>query len=174
MLISIDPGVRRAGVAIWEGVSLVDARQFYHEDGYLDLATVIYEYVEARWSEMRGIVIEKPQIYHEHSKQKGDQNDLIELAIVAGQIGAILAYGIDVPITYYLPYEWKKQMKKEVTTPRIQEALDEKEHKAILLPPAKKQQHNVWDAVGIGLFHIRKKRNELCGLRFVPKISSVL
>lgn len=171
MQISIDPGVRHAGVAYWQGVTLVDALLFRHKEGYLPLARMIEEYTETYWGDMTKIVIEKPQAYHEKAKQKGDQNDLIELSIVVGLIVAGLAWGMSPEVVYYLPREWKKQMKKEITTPRILAALSPEERAAIQLPKAKGLQHNVYDGIGIGLNHIRKARNPTCGLRFVPKIS---
>ena len=87
--------------------------------------------------------IELPQSYRvDH--QKGDQNDLIRLAWQAGKIderhGAIDATEL------VLPRDWKGQRPKHVTRNRAEAVLDPFELSLI-----RKDDHNLWDAVAIGL-----------------------
>jgi hypothetical protein len=99
-------------------------------------------------------VIECPQVYV-HSRAKGDPNDLIRLALMAGVIvGAIGQKNV----VEYRPAEWKGQVPKDVMTERIKRSLNKGEQSRVVLPRAMSLAHNVWDAVGIGLHHLRAAR----------------
>ncbi len=168
---AIDPGVRHAGISYWKDSKLVEALLIRHKHGYVDLAQLVFNhtYMSGHHRRLDEIIIEKPRAYSEHAKQKGDQNDLIELAIAIGQMSALLLQGTtEITLLYYYPDEWKKQMPKEVTTKRIKSALSSEEMAVVDLPTSKKLQFDVWDGVGIGLYHVRKQRNPSCSFRFVP------
>jgi len=158
VIITIDPGVHEAGVAIWrpEGVLfeayLVRVRK---DQSWLWMVCRIRE--ELHGIAITEIVIERPQIYV-HSRSKGDPNDLITLALMAGATVGALTRDLSVTVTEYLPAQWKGQVPKQVMTKRIKRALTDEEHTRVTLPKARGLAHNVWDAIGIGLHHLRGKR----------------
>lgn len=137
MIQFIDPGVRFCGFA-----------EFYPNG---TLACALYEKTDRLLSSqdidvfaMR--VIEKPRIYNS-SSQKGDQNDLIDLAVVVGQ----LAHG-NYKLIY--PQEWKGTVNADVMTARINDAVRRRgEGRCVHLPSAKSKHHNVYDAIGMGYHH---------------------
>jgi hypothetical protein len=155
MLISIDPGVKMAGVAAWSNQTLKGA-WLVRGRGWRDTAFEVYKHLQCNFldpvlAELE-IAIERPQIYVQ-ARLKGNPNDLVTLALMAGATCAIL--GRQTQVTEYLPREWKGQVPKETMTERIQSKLSVAEAKTIDLP-AKSYQHNVWDAAGIGLHHLRR------------------
>jgi hypothetical protein len=88
-------------------------------------------------------VIELPQSYRlEH--QKGDQNDLIRLAYQAGRLEE--RHGAVGNTVLVLPRQWKGQRPKKVTRARAELVLDPYE-----LTLIRSDDHNLWDAVAIGL-----------------------
>lgn len=157
LLVSIDPGVA-AGVAVWEDRELASAwlvqstgaAEFVDHSKTI-IATLRYRFGAAL--EGARLICEVPQIYHQ-SKQKGDQNDLIYLTLLVGAIAVRFAPIGEV--TLVTPFDWKKNTPKEVMTKRTQAVLSPAEQARIELPRATKIQHNVWDAVGIGYYHLKK------------------
>lgn len=157
MLISVDPGVKEAGVAVFEDRELVVAWLEQGKD-WLETAQGIYASVEARYpiEVLSGIewVVEIPQVYTQNLL-KGDPNDLIQLALVVGALGASI--GRRDSIKTYLPRQWKGQTPKKTSNARTQEKLSREEMSRVELPRAKSLHHNVWDAIGIGLYHVRRR-----------------
>lgn len=128
-MISVDPGVKGCGWALWGGATLIDCG-----------------YGEVPRHDSTGLVIELPQVYY-GAKQKGDANDLVSLAFAAGKIASRF-----VCYTTVKPRDWKGTVKKEVMLKRILSKLTDGELtilKGLGLP--KSLEHNVVDAVGIGL-----------------------
>lgn len=99
------------------------------------------------------VVVEKPQIY---VKSKGDPNDLINVALAAGYWT-----GLGSKVFTLLPNQWKGTVPKAICQARIEKKLTSKEL-AIVTKLTKKlgktKAHNVWDAVGIYLFHVGRAR----------------
>jgi hypothetical protein len=101
------------------------------------------------------VVIEKPKIYPVR-QWKGDPNDLIDVAVVAGYMGGIVNCR---KVKWITPQEWKGNRPKDVDhrhtmsllSPEEKEVI--KETKGVL----KSQKHNMIDAVGIGLWYLRRK-----------------
>ncbi|WP_237077344.1 hypothetical protein [Myxococcus xanthus] len=94
------------------------------------------------------LVIELPRVYAA-SHQKGDQNDLIQLAGVVGMLGGSLL-GIDSRRSIY-PRDWKGSLDADAFIERIKQRLNAAEHLRVELPATSALHHNVWDAIGIGL-----------------------
>lgn len=95
-------------------------------------------------------VIERPHA----GKSKASKDDIIVLAIRAGeQGGRVLArYGIEPE--YIIPTVWKGSIDKDVAARRIWEKLNQKEQVVVTQAGkvvAKSKHHNIIDAVGIGL-----------------------
>ena len=130
-MISADPGVHGSGIAVWSNNTLVDVDYSKPTGYYSD-----------------DLVIECPQIYP-GIRSKGNPNNLIAVAFEAGRISGLVRGTVRV----VKPKEWKGSIKKEVMLKRILGRLTEPELaliKAINLP--KSTEHNVVDAIGIGLF----------------------
>jgi hypothetical protein len=86
---------------------------------------------------------------------KGDNNDLLNLATV---IGGIIQSFPESNIVRFLPYKWKGNAKKETLEFKIKCNLKPSELNRIEIPRAKSLAHNVWDAVGIGLYYFVNRR----------------
>jgi len=98
------------------------------------------------------VIIEKPLIYSLDSK--GDPNDLIKLAIRAGELGGY-AKNLDIPIQYVTPRKWKGTTPKHISHRRILAKLSDTETQRLPKLP-KSKAHNMLDAVGIGLWWLEK------------------
>lgn len=156
MIVNVDPGKKMAGVAVFEDGELSSAWLARGKD-WLGTAVVIIDELSRRYPqeviENALWVIEIPQIYTQN-KLKGDPNDLVPLVLVAGALGALI--GDQDRITTYLPRQWGGTVPKDIKNRRTQQKLSEEELARVELP-AKRYQHNVWDAVGIGLYHTRRR-----------------
>lgn len=146
----IDPGKNGCGVSVFVEKSLLAARYVKSIGGAIHPLFEVVGEVEKYLAcvladEDFDVVIELPQVY-EAAHQKGDQQDLINLAVVVGG----LARGINRPVSFVLPRDWKGQVPKEITQQRAKEVLDDSEFEAVVLPAAS-LAHNVWDAVAMGL-----------------------
>lgn len=137
-LVAIDPGVRRLAFASFDDQGLFEARlRDVPENGLFALP-----FFSVR------VVIEMPRVYPV-SRQKGDPNDLLQLARVVGRLQEhYLAQGKTVELVE--PRTWKGTLAKGAMTERIKGRLHAHEMDCVALP-AKHLAHNVWDAVGIGL-----------------------
>ena len=141
-MISIDPGVNGCGVAVFRDDGSLE-RAFYARPSRIELGLFFTEY-------SRGVVrIEFPRIYRAAS-QKGDQNDLMQLARVAGRLEAWAQdAGHTVELVY--PRDWKGTLDGDAMVERIKERLTDYERNFVQLPSAKSLGHNVYDGIGIGL-----------------------
>ncbi len=134
-MICIDPGVRACGLA------------FFSSDKELIYARYVLV------SELRDqvanspLLIEMPRIYPGSAQQKGDLNDLLDLAAVVGYCEALFGVGERV-----FPARWKGQVPKKIMTARIISKLTPDELSRIARVGAK--DHNTIDAVGIGLWKL--------------------
>lgn len=146
MLISIDPGVHLAGIAAWHGSELAHAR-LIREPFSLGLSLLLVD-AGARVGEIE-LAIEIPQVY---ARGRVDPNDLIALAFSAGRLAGM----IGCPVTEYTPATWKKQVPKEIMVKRIQRELTDAETARVELAGA--LSHNIFDAVGVGLYHLKRIR----------------
>jgi len=157
MILSIDPGVRCAGVAYWTNDGRLSRAWLAvgsptASPAWLSLSMLLYDDV----GDVAEVVIERPQIYA-RSRSKGDPNDLISVALAAGLIvGEMLVDEGDTQVFEYLPAQWKGQAPKTVITERTKRALASAELSRVVLPSAASLAHNVWDAVGLGLYHLKK------------------
>ena len=154
-MLAIDPGINGCGVAEFDNgvlgcayyVPATERAQAYSSRRAYDMAAKVMAYRRESSPLVEGWV-EWPQVYRA-GRSKGDPNDLLLVAGVAGALG----------FNSVLPAEWKGQLPKEVVMQRVKAALSYYELGCVELP-AKSLQHNVWDAIGIGLF--------ACG-RFNPR-----
>ena len=132
-MICIDPGVKACGFALFT-------------EGYLAHA-VYCPKTETPYSGDL-MVIEMPRIYPGSGQQKGDLNDLLDLAAVVGYCEGRFGGRIE----RVFPARWKGQVPKKIMTARILSKLSPLELSKIQRVGAK--DHNTIDAIGIGLWKL--------------------
>lgn len=163
-LISFDPGLRDAGVGVWENGKLSKAFLIQNpvkkERGgkaWMGMAKELF----IKTQHLNGIdtyrefISEIPQVYLQ-DKWKGDPADLIELAGVVGAAITVQMFWWD-DVRTVLPKEWKGQISKEVCKKRIMTILSEEE-KANIQWHSSSLDHNIVDAIGIGLYGLGRFR----------------
>lgn len=96
-------------------------------------------------------VIEVPQTYNA-GQQKGRQQDLISVALVAGAVAGALKQAFpSISILLVFPRDWKGTVDPDVFTERINGRLSAEE-KARLDHVTATYRHNMIDGVGLSLF----------------------
>lgn len=160
MILSIDPGLALTGGT---GYALFGSGALVH----CGLAVPFHATLEGRITEIRReierrcapygerdeIVIEKMKVY-EFAKQKGSQGDLIDLAHLGGALMHLAHRAVLVE-----PASWKGQVPKDVVRGLVEDRLSVLEREAAeacLGGIAPSKRHNVYDAIGIGLWHLRR------------------
>jgi len=149
-LIAIDPGTEQAGFALFENGILTRA-ELVREKGSTkeqrawraarQLGALCQAHADAE------LVVEHPQVY---LRSPGDPDDLLALALVVGGV-LTLHEGGDL----VRPREWKGQVPKKIMVARILKQLSDEEQ---ALCKRVKDNHNVLDAVGIGLWRLKRFR----------------
>lgn len=145
-VVAIDPG-KRTGWAVFDRGQLVEAGVFPVRT-MLDAPPIVA--VAPAWA-----VLELPQIYPRGGK--GDPNDLIDLAVLVGDLcGYYRRHGLGVVLVK--PRAWKGTVPKTIHNKRTLAKLTAAE-RAILpvRPRAGDHDHNMLDAVGLGLWQLEKK-----------------
>ncbi len=157
----IDPGIQCTGAALFHDGELVSAHMIRATDVAEAIrAAYLYRNLFSQFSpeHSRDATIEIPQSYGA-ARQKGDQNDLLSLALVAGA-WAGLAVSNGVAVRYLRPAEWKGQVPKEKMHARLlgdvktrQPGLLTAPERAVLanMPGPTGLKHNAYDAVCMGL-----------------------
>lgn len=149
IILAIDPGQNLGWARIRNGVLA--------ECGLVRAASprAISQLVTVRAINFDRLVIEKPQVYPSR-KQKGDPNDLINVALLAG---VVLGAAPNVSFELVVPHDWKGNVPKEITQKRVKADFRLGEQtvfdRGVSLYP-KSQHHNIWDAVGLGFWYARK------------------
>jgi len=152
-VIAIDPG-KRTGWAWFDGRRLIRAGT--NTDAEI-LASPPHG--EAPRNHARACdvaIIEVPRIYPRGGK--GDQNDLIDLAVLVGDLrGFYRRHGFTVRLVP--PRTWKGTAPKHIHGERVLAALTPAE-RALLprRPRAGTFDHNMLDAVGLGLFQLKREQ----------------
>lgn len=107
----------------------------------------------------REVVVEIPRIYPHGGK--GDQNDIIELALAAGIVLGHF-WHLGVVITRVHPRRWKGTVPKEIHHARVIDELEPYE-RLVLGEPKKKTKanphgfdNNMLDAIGLGLWRMER------------------
>ena len=148
-VLSIDPGLRKCGCALWS------------PDGTLRRAWTAKVKGKGRgpaaWSKMVGaiylspdisvLVCEQMQVYRE---QRTNADDLLELT---GVLGALSWRFRSSEMYGFKPGEWKGQVPKHV----MQKRLEKRQTKEELDQVEKGCTHDAWDAIGIGAFYFRRQ-----------------
>lgn len=160
MIVGIDPGVKACGVGVLDAVGQLKGARLVRGLAPGDLAIGVLDFVRelrrsgAEMHERLRVVIEYPQAYAP-GQQKGDQNDLIRLTLVAGACGGAIRAAFDhatlATLEFILPRTWKGTIDPDVYTSRIEGRLSPLEVARIESCPAN-LRHNTLDGVGLALF----------------------
>ena len=114
------------------------------------MAEAIYRWTLVVGVQVTRLAIELPQVYHDEIET--DQNDLIDLAAVVGEVCRAFLEAVAV---VYLPAEWKGQVPKKIVHERMWKRLSPEEvavvPKAVRGKRRKSLLHNMYDGISIGL-----------------------
>lgn len=169
ILLSVDPGTRGAGCAVFCDGLLVAAAYVPNTakegGGPRECVAMAQQIVRWVFTETAGIdtmigselVVEWPQIYARGAgKTKGDPNQLLPLIGVDCALAAILD---EAEVTHYTPHEWKQSTKKPEHTidpeyiiqRRVKARLSAEELKCVKWPVSIRHGWDIADAIGLGL-----------------------
>lgn len=171
-LIAIDPGVHSMAIAVFnDNKVLVDA---WNEESAMfagSFCGALFDEVLQRWGspsvrlinrlqshvrlERNRVVGERQVVYPGAKGLKTNPNDLLDLAMCAGAFYGALCVDMAASLQLVEPAEWKAQVPKDITRKRIEGFLTTSEKVNI-----KKggEMHNVYDAIGIGLFALGRAK----------------
>lgn len=166
--VALDPGIRHCGLALFMSNRLVRAGLARNPEvslrgpaAWTTMARAVEDMLAA-WLPEEGFVdgdelilaAELQQVYRGPGA-KADPDDLFQLTGVVGAVTALVNTSVG-----YLPREWKKNLPKGVVEARIKKRLSPEELKAMKEAEGSTPslQHNVIDAVGIGLHHFMRLR----------------
>lgn len=181
-VLSIDPGKHGCGYALWRvqvtmstivgarSITYVELQDANYKQGLIfsggqGLAVV---HKPETWFDdvsVSELALEIPQIYIQRTK--GDQNDLVVLAYAAGWADGAL--GVEKTVLYH-PDDWKGQVDKSLGRDRYSAALTSQERDRLCFTKGARcketrihgltaeLEHNVWDAIGLGLHHLGRRR----------------
>lgn len=179
-LVSLDPGIRGCGLALFQGGELHGAWYVRNPtpkgnapDAVQSMAGALALLINARAGGELILVVEWPQIYT-FGKGKGDPNDLLPLVGVSMALMGLLHASpsrVFLETFRYLPREWKGTIDPEEICRRVRRRLTPFEFSMVDLPSSTCEPcldrtsvrdcskstclaHNVYDAIGIGLKHI--------------------
>ena len=157
MILCIDPGSKKAGVALFEDNGTMTTAWLAEGENWRDTADDVMRQLPVSAVKVRNLVIEKMQVY-DHTPP-AQANACILLSLMAGRVtglfaGSVPSYGNH----EYLPRTWKGQVPKAIHHKRIEKKLTMFELARIKWPDSKKGHKDIWDAIGIGLYHLRSKR----------------
>lgn len=158
--LAIDPGLRDCGLALYTGHKLVRAvlaRSSNKADrgpyAWRDMAMVAHAWVVQQGVLPDVVVIEAQQIYPAKF-QKGDQDDILQLAGVGGALA--YAFRNASEMYSYLPRIWKGQVPQSVFAKRILSKLTIPELSLIEACPSS-LMHNIAHAIGLARYHLGAK-----------------
>lgn len=158
MLISIDPGVKKLGFALFgeDGRLRAAGASLQKETAVSVEATVALharninlQSPELGTGDVRAVV---ERMVWRSGDSKSQPNSLLNVQIVGGALAGLLS---NAGVGALAAEEWKGSIPKNVHHPRIGEALsnDEKEILSTALDKTPKKAHSeIYDAIGIGLF----------------------
>lgn len=145
-LISVDPGKHKYGWAYFVDGTLVDCG---HQPALGPLPEP-FDTAGARF------VFEHPKVYPHGQGAKTNPNDLFGLVWCLGRIQGMVEgiTGLEPEIETVFPRGWKGQTPKDIQNKRDMAKLEE--HELACVP----NNHNVKDAVGIGLWALGRKKKQ--------------
>lgn len=153
-LLAIDPSLRGTGWALFVDTNLAHCGVIGgpKQISNIEAVRAIYEEALRTWgSGPDEVVLEFPRIYPK-GRGEGDNVDGNDLLWVAAVAGALCTLG---PSSTYYPSDWKGQSKKEKTLRIVLQACNPAE-RAVIESVQGAKRHNAVDAVGIGMYHLKR------------------
>lgn len=157
-VLAIDPGLRATGYAYFCNGKLIrpGLKRCKLSERAEIAAYIARELAVEFLKPLDALVVEVPQVYQPRL-MKGDPNDLVSVALVAGailQLPSIVRRVVS-------PHQWKGTTPKEISHRRVLMALSAGERRLLeeLDAPAS-LLHNVLDAIGIGQWFMGQKRKD--------------
>ena len=135
-IVAIDPGVHQTGWAVFENDRLINAGMAPSLDLFSFLPSQVFK-----------MVIEKPEKYPDKHITHRDIDKLLGLVAFISDQAKQQGWRVEA----VKPSRWKGQVPKAVHQNRIKAAMKRGEGAAVTWP-APYLCHNVFDAIGIGLF----------------------
>lgn len=142
MILAIDPGKDKFALAWFDQVT---ARFFSCDYVTADqLPRVAAQYAVST------LFLERQYLTKKHPRPM----DIVELAFGAGLAKGLVVQAWGADVVEYQPMVWKGNVPKEIMRPRILSKLDTQE--VARIPKTLYKNHNVIDAIGIGLYGLRR------------------
>lgn len=157
ILLSVDPSLTNSGWAVFRDGTLAKVGHVPTEPRDPLANRVIALANQVTWDryQVSRLVVEFPRIYP-GPQQKGDQNDLLPLAAIAGAMALVIkqvqGWGSP-PAEFFHPRQWKGQVPKKVMFARIKKHMTPAEL-ALLDGIADRYVGDVLDAIGLGLWYL--------------------
>jgi hypothetical protein len=154
-LVAIDPGKAGLGWASFTNEKLCSAGLIVC-DNLVKTTEALVEMMGRTYPHPSTVVIEVPQVYQQRL-QKGDPNDLIDVAVIAGIAAGVAAQFVEPqPVR---PHKWKGNRPKALDNAYTLSLLSAEEKLVVDSCGALKSKlHNVIDAVGIGLWKLGRRK----------------
>lgn len=158
-LVSIDPGTEETGIALYRAGALVDVDVLRvkrsvgnREQRASVMGRLAVDRVVA-WEAAR-IVLEYPQVYRHGAGAEVDPDDVLCLVLVLGHVWGTFHAVNGNKVELVRPATWKGQVPKRAMNNRIVSTLSPTEQQ--LVHDKVRSNHNALDAVGIGLWALRR------------------
>lgn len=152
-IISIDPGTRLSGYALFVNGACTDASVIASRKGSRANNTVagrahdMARQLRERVGLVDVAVVERPVIYPDSRER---DSDIVNLAVTAG----ILAGAFDCELDMPTPREWKGTVPKDIHNSRTRAACPAAAR--IISQIRGGVRNHAWDAVGLGLWYLGK------------------
>lgn len=154
---AIDPGVHHCGVAYYakgvlKAAALVKKTNpnSVGYEGALDLAAATSTWARKLSHRAELVIVERMRVYP--GARAENPNDLLDVCAAASSIASILVQSQACRIESLFAFTWKGNVPKKIMTNRIKERLTTDEMLAVDLSCGRTLAHNVFDAIGIGLW----------------------
>ena len=159
-VVSIDPGTEETGIALYRAgvlddvdVLRVKASVGNREQRASFMGRLAIDRVRA-WKEPARVVLEYPQVYRHGAGSEVDPDDVLCLVLVIGHVWGTF-HGVNGnKLELVRPATWKGQVPKRIMNNRIVSTLTTAEQQ--LVHAKVRSNHNALDAVGIGLWALRR------------------
>jgi hypothetical protein len=165
-LVSIDPGTEETGIALYRDGKLADVDVLRvkrsvgnREQRSSGMGRLAVDQVRA-WCGPGGggtgvrVVLEYPQVYRHGAGAEVDPDDVLSLVLVLGHVWGTF-HGVNGnTLELVRPATWKGQVPKRIMNNRIVGTLSPAEQQ--LVHDKVRSNHNALDAVGIGLWALRR------------------
>jgi len=152
-VLAIDPGLRATGYAYFCDGKLVRAglKRSKLTERADAAASMGRELAVEFLKPIDALVVEVPQVYQPRL-MKGDPNDLVSVALVAG---CVLQLPARIPKAVS-PHQWKGNTRKDICNARVMMSLNAVERDILIGADIPGHLvHNVLDAIGIGKWYIK-------------------